>query len=93
MAVPAFTRRGRFFVPSPTPPARFARCPPPPGGFLSARLSPINHIKLGYQPLNKDNEKMLKCKQILSSSYSLLTHFLTYSYLHPTKILFIFADV
>ena len=77
MAAPAFTRRSRFFVPSPTPPGslrsppppsrgfpfgpvsshlppppsrasratptsirRFARHPPPPDGFLSARSSP-----------------------------------------------------
>lgn len=45
MAGPAFTRRARFFVPSPAPPARFARCPPPPGGFLSARSWPLNYIK------------------------------------------------
>ena len=38
MAAPAFTRRSRFFVPSPTPPARYARCPPLPGASFRPRF-------------------------------------------------------
>lgn len=79
MAAPAFTCRGRFFVPSPTPPARYARCPPLPGASFRPVHHHIFYIKYGYQPLNKDNGKMLKCKLLLSKSYLLLTHFLTCS--------------
>ena len=76
MAGPAFTRRAASSD-LPPPPPRASRAAPPPGGLLSARSWLLNYIKYGYQPLNKDNEKMLKCKQILSKSYLLLTHFLT----------------
>ena len=45
MAGPAISCRARFFVPSPTRPCALRALPSPPGGFLSARTSPIDHIK------------------------------------------------